>query len=120
MKLGNVAGSVGVVLGAEDIRQAARGERPDLEESVTIAAYGMKSVTRPSTLHDALRGTPMEVEEINGFVVKQAADLEVPVPYSRAVVRVARLVNEQVLRPYPSNLALFQEYVQEELSAAQS
>ena len=119
MKLGNVGGSVGVVLGAEDIRQAARGERPDLEESVTNAAYNMKSVTRPSTLHDALRGTPMEVEELNGFVVKQAADLEVPVPYSRAVVRVARLVNEHKLRPYPSNLALFQEYVEEEFDAAQ-
>lgn len=119
MKLGNFAGSVGLVLGAEDIRQAARGERPDLEESVTNAAYNMKSVTRPSTLHDALRGTPMEVEELNGFIVKQAADLEVAVPYNRAVVRVARLVNEHKLRPYPSNLELFQEYIQEELNAAQ-
>ena len=120
MKLRNFAGSVGVVLGAEDIRQAARGERADLEESVTNAAYNMKSVTRPSTLHDALRGTPMEVEELNGYVVKQAAELEVPVPYSRAVTRVARLVNEHVLRPYPSNLALLQEYIQEELDAAQA
>ena len=51
--------------------------------------------------------------------MKQASDLEIPVPYSRAVVRVARLVNEHKLRPYPSNLALFQEYIQEELDAAQ-
>ncbi len=117
MNLGNFAGSVGVVLGAEDIRQAAAGERPDLEEATRQAAYNTKSVTRPSTLHDALRGTPMEVEQLNGVVVEKAADLEVPVPYSRAVVRVARLVNEHKLRPYPSNLALFQEYLEEELAA---
>ena len=120
MKLGNFAGSVGIVLGADDIKQAAAGERPDLEEAARQAAYNTKSVTRPSTLHDALRGTPMEVEQLNGAVVEKAADLEVPVPYSRAVVRVARLVNEHKLRPYPSNLALFQEYLEEELAAVGS
>ena len=80
-------------------------------------AKKMISVTRPSTLHDALRGTPMEVDEINGFIVRQGKDLEIPVPYNRALVRVATLVNEHKLRPYPSNLALFREYIQEEMEA---
>ena len=113
-------GSVGVVLTAEDIRQAARGMRPDLERVVVERAESAVVVTRPSTLHDALRGTPMEVEQINGYVVQQAENLEIPVPHNRAIVRVARLVNEHRLRPYPSNLALFRDYIQEEVAAVRS
>ena len=118
VRLGSFGGSVGVILTAEDIRQAAQGLRPDLEEQVIEQAKKNVVVTRPSTLHDALRGTPMEVEELNGYVVKQAEPLEIPVPYNRAIVRVARLVNDHTLRPFPSNLALFEEYIREELAAA--
>lgn len=117
-KLGSFGGSIGVVLTSEDVKQAARGMRPDLEEQVVEQAKSSIVVTRPSTVHDALRGTPMEVEELNGHVVQEAVKLEVAVPYNRALVRVARLVNDHKLRPYPSNLALFQEYIQEELAAA--
>jgi hypothetical protein len=60
----------------------------------------------------------MEVEQLNGYVVRQAEEMEIPVPYNRALVRVARLVNEHTLRPYPSNLALFRAYIEEELAAA--
>ena len=118
IKVGNVGGSVGVILTAEDIKQAAQGLRPDLEEEVVERAKSSVIVTRPSSMHDALRGTPIEVEELNGHVLRLAEELEMPVPYNRALVRVARLVNEHKLRPYPSNLALFQEYIQEELAAA--
>ena len=52
-------------------------------------------------------------------MVRQAGELEISVPYNRALVRVARLVNEHKLRAYPSNLALFKEYIQEELAAVQ-
>ena len=114
---GSFAGSVGVIMTPQDVRDAALGKRPDLEDAVVETAKNMISVTRPSTLHDALRGTPMEVEEINGFVVRQGKDLEIPVPYNRALVRVATLVNEHKLRPYPSNLALFREYIHEEVEA---
>ena len=117
VSFGNFAGSVGVILTAEDIKQASQGQRPDLEERVLEQARNMMVVTRPSTLHDALRGTPMEVEELNGYVVRQGDNLEIPVPHNKALVRVARLVNEHRIRPYPSNLALFQEYIQEELAA---
>ena len=118
IRFGSFGGSVAVILTAEDIRQAARGMRPDLESQVVEAAQKSIVVTRPSTLHDALRGTPMEVEQLNGYVVRQAEELEIPVPYNRALVRVARMVNEHVLRPYPSNLALFRAYIEEELAAA--
>ena len=118
VRFSNFAGSVGVILTPEDIKQAAQGMRPDLEQQVVEQAKSSVIVTRASTLHDALRGTPMEVEQLNGYVVRRAEDLEIPVPYNRALVRVARLVNEHKLRPYPSNLALFQEYIQEELAAA--
>ena len=118
VKFGNFAGSIGVVLTPNDIKQAAKGLRPDLEQQVMEEARNAISVTRPSTLQDALRGTPMEVEQLNGYAVHQAETLEVPVPYNRALVRVARLVNEHVLRPYPSNVALFQDYIQEEIAAA--
>ena len=117
VKFGSFAGSIGLIMTPQDVRDAALGKRPDLEEEVVEAAKKMISVTRPSTLHDALRGTPMEVDEINGFVVRQGRDLEIPVPYNRALVRVATLVNEHKLRPYPSNLALFREYIQEEMEA---
>ena len=117
IKFGNFAGSVGVVLTPADIKAASRGERPDLEAGVIEQAKKQTIVTRPSTLHDALKGTPMEVEELNGYLVKQADELEVPVPYNKALVRVGRLVNDQVIRPYPSNLALFREYIEEEQAA---
>ena len=119
VKFGKFAGSVGVVLTTEDIKKAANGLRPELEERVLEQARNSISVSRPSSLHDALRGTPMEVEELNGYVVRQAGELEISVPYNRALVRVARLVNEHKLRAYPSNLALFKEYIQEELAAVQ-
>ena len=115
---GSFAGSVGVILTPQDVKDAAMGLRPDLEEAVVETAKKMVSVTRPSTLHDALRGTPMEVEELNGFVVRQGRELEIPVPHNRALVRVATLVNEHKIRSYPSNLALFREHIQEELDAA--
>ena len=114
---GSFAGSVGVIMTPQDVRDAAQGKRPDLEEAVVETAKKMISVTRPSTLQDALRGTPMEVDEINGFVVRQGKDLEIPVPHNRALVRVATLVNEHKLRPYPANLALFREYIHEEMEA---
>ena len=117
VKFGGFGGSVGVILTAEDIRHAAQGMRPDLEQQILEQAKSSFTVTRPSTLQDALRGTPMEVEQLNGYLVGQAENVEVPVPYNRAMVRVARLVNEHTLRPYPANLALFQEYIQEELAA---
>ena len=117
INFGSFAGSVGVVLTADDVRRAAAGERPDLERQVREEALKSTSVTRPSTLQDALRGTPMEVEELNGYAVRRAGELEVPVPHNRALVKVARLVNEHKLRPYPSNLALFQEYLIEETAA---
>ena len=117
ISFGNFAGSVGVILTARDVKEAALGKRLDLEKAVVEAAKKMISVTRPSTLHDALRGTPMEVDEINGFVVQQGRDLEIQVPYNRALVRVATLVNEHNLRPYPSNLALVRDYVAEEIQA---
>ena len=117
IKFGSFAGSVGVVLTPEDIKAAAQGLRPDLEEQVIEQNKKTTIVTRPSTLHDALRGTPMEVEEMNGLVVREAEELEVPVPYNRALVRVGRLVNEGKIRAYPSNLALFQEYIEEEKAA---
>jgi len=117
VRFGSFAGSVGTILTPEDVKQAAQGMRPDLEEDVLDQARKAVSVSRASSLHDALRGTPMEVEQLNGFIVSQAEELEIPVPYNRALVRVARLVNEHVLRPYPSNLALFKEYIQEELAA---
>ena len=107
IKFGGFGGSLGVVLTAPDVREAAAGRRPDLEAQVVEQAIAMTRVTRPSTLHDALRGTPMEVEQINGYVVARAEELEIPVPYNRAIVRVARLVDEQKLRPFPANLALF-------------
>ena len=116
---GGFGGSVGVILTAEDVKQAAQGLRPDLEEEVLERARKAVVVTRPSTLHDALRGTPMEVEELNGYIVRQAEEMELQAPYNRAIVRVGRLVNDHVIRPYPSNLALFQEYVKEELAAIQ-
>jgi 2-dehydropantoate 2-reductase len=119
VKFGGFGGSVGVILTPQDVKEAAQGQRPDLEQQVLEGAKKMVRVTRPSTLHDALRGTPMEVEELNGYLVARAEALEVPVPYNRALVRVARLVNEHKLRPYPANLALFQEYVQQELARAQ-
>ena len=117
-KLGSFGGSIGVILTSEDVKQAARGMRPDLEEQVVEQAKNSIVVTRPSTVHDALRGTPMEVEELNGYVVQEAEKMELPVPYNRALVRVARLVNGQKLRSYPSNLALLQEYIQEEQATA--
>ena len=118
IRFGNIGGSVGVILTPEDIRQAAQGKRPDLEEEVLEQAKRSVVVTRASTLQDALRGTPMEVEQLNGYVVQRAQPLEIPVPYNRALVRVAQLVNEHKLRPYPSNLALFQGYIEEENAIA--
>ena len=118
VKIGDFASVGGAMLTKEDIRQAAKGMRPDLEELMVEQAKNMVVVTPPSTLHDALRGTPMEVEQLNGYLLKQAEDLKIAIPYNRALVRVARLVNEHKLRPDPSNLTLFQEYIQEELSTA--
>ncbi len=116
IKFGGFGGSVGVIFSAQDVKEAAAGSRPDLEELVVEQAKAMTRVTRPSTLHDALRGMPMEVEQLNGYVVERAEQLEIPTPYNRAIVRVARLVNEHTLRPYPANLALLEEYVAEELA----
>ena len=57
-KLRSFAGSVGVVLTSEDIRQASEGQRPDLEQQVLEQAKESIIVTRPSTLHDASGAPP--------------------------------------------------------------
>ena len=44
----------------------------------------------------------MEVEELNGYIVRQAEEMELQAPYNRAIVRVGRLVNDHVIRPYSS------------------
>ena len=101
-------------ISVDDLKLAASGLLPDLESAAIEQAKVLDVVTRSSTLHDALRGTPMEVDQLNGYVVKQALEIELPVPYNSALVDVATLVNQHTLRPHPGNLGLFVERLAEQ------
>ncbi|AFU48402.1 2-dehydropantoate 2-reductase [Acidovorax sp. KKS102] len=50
---------------------------------------------KPSMLQDVLAGRNTEIEAINGAVVTTAADLGIPVPCTRTLLQVVRLVQER-------------------------
>jgi 2-dehydropantoate 2-reductase len=50
---------------------------------------------KPSMLQDILAGRKTEIEAINGAVVAAAADLGIPVPCTRTLLQIVRLVQER-------------------------
>jgi 2-dehydropantoate 2-reductase len=59
---------------------------------------------RPSLLQDVLRGRRTEVDDLNGFVVREGQRLGVPTPFNAAVVREVHRHGVGTLKPDPRNL----------------
>jgi 2-dehydropantoate 2-reductase len=62
----------------------------------TLAVAGATGANRSSMLQDVLRGSPTEVESINGAVAREGERLGVPTPVNRVLAELVRARDEGV------------------------
>ena len=68
---------------------------PDACKARVAAAIARHVGHKPSMLQDVLAGRPTEIESINGAVVAAAAARGIPVPCTRTLLQIVRLVQER-------------------------
>lgn len=73
---------------------AARGTPlPDDTPARVLAVAETTRANRSSMLQDVLRGSPTEIETINGAIVREGERLGVPTPYNRVITELVRALD---------------------------
>lgn len=65
----------------------------------------------PSLLQDVMKGRRSEVDYLNGLLVRKGAAKGIPTPINHAVTEAMHRLDGGLLKPDPSNLELFREYL---------
>ena len=80
--------------------------------------YSMTEITkrlgipnRPSLLQDVNKGRRTEIEYLNGFIVKKGIEVGIATPMNQAIVNIMKKVEEKQVKPGPSNLNYFKNYL---------
>ena len=89
---------------AQRFVDAADGRGLEDVEATLVKDAGRSESGRPSFLQDVLRGRRTEIEELNGFVVREGKRLGVSTPFNEAVVREVTRHGVGKLTPDPKNL----------------
>jgi 2-dehydropantoate 2-reductase len=107
IRVGGAAGyEVEPIFGIESRRLVEAAEGRGLAEVEEELAAGGRRLAggRPSLLQDVMRGRRTEVNELNGYVVREGRRLGVPTPFNEAIVREVNRHGVGTLRPDPKNL----------------
>lgn len=105
-----VAAATGVLVeplyGIPASRFVAAAEGRDREVVEAELAEGAQRYAggRPSFLQDVLRGRRTEIEELNGYVVREGQRLGVPTPFNAQVLALVRQFGVGRLKPDPAHL----------------
>jgi len=97
---------------AEEALAVARAHGIRLEKPEPIPemkVHVWRKFTKPSMLQMVEQGRPIEIDAINGWLVREAARFGIPVPVNRTVTALARgraLAAAQALGPEPDYAAL--------------
>jgi 2-dehydropantoate 2-reductase len=100
--------NVGRIAGIESARYqaAARGERyEELDAEIAAGAVHFESNAAPSLLQDIRKHRRTEIDDLNGFIVREGARLGVPTPVNAAVVEVVRAQEHSKIPPEVERLA---------------
>jgi len=89
---------------AQRFVDAAEGRGLEDVEATLVKDAGRSEGGRPSFLQDVMRGRRTEIEELNGFVVREGKRLGVSTPFNEAVVREVTRHGVGKLTPDPKNL----------------
>jgi len=89
---------------AQRFVDAANGADSSQLDAELIAGAQALGEGRPSLLQDVLRGRRLEIDALNGWVVEQGRQVEVPTPCNAAVAEVVRSFKVGALQPDPANL----------------
>ena len=76
-----------------------------------IDKKGKKS--RSMVLQDHLKGRRTEVDELNGLVVRKGREANIPAPWNAALTYVTKQIEQGMLKPAMSNLALLEKYARQ-------
>ena len=84
----------------------ADSDRGDVYEELdgALAARAGGANWRPSMGQDVVKGRPTEINQMNGYIVERAAEVNVPVPVNRAIAEAIRAIDAGVLKPGPENI----------------
>jgi 2-dehydropantoate 2-reductase len=84
----------------------AASDRGDVYEELDgmLAATAGRGDWRPSMAQDVVKGRPTEINEMNGCVVRRAADAGVPVPVTTAMVATVRAIDAGTMKPARENI----------------
>jgi len=80
---------------------ATRGVGLEALEADLAASVRFLGGGRPSMLQDVLRGRRTEIEELNGYVVREGRAVGVPTPFNAAVADLVRRQSAERLAPDP-------------------
>jgi 2-dehydropantoate 2-reductase len=86
-----------------DIRQSNRVVETLLD--TLMAGFTLRS-TATTVLHDWNKGRHSEVDDVNGLIVMEAKRMGLTAPVNRALVNLARQIEQGALTPNPGNLDL--------------
>jgi 2-dehydropantoate 2-reductase len=86
----------GEILGSPDAKQQLEATVHGLEDPKTALAGAYKvaeqmAATRSSTAQDMMRGKKTEIDSLNGFIVRRAKELNIPVPVNHALFTLVKL-----------------------------
>ena len=66
---------------------------------------------RPSLLQDVMKGRRTELEQLNGYIVRQGKELGLPTPMNEAVVKLFSRFDSEELKPSPANLEKLKPFI---------
>jgi 2-dehydropantoate 2-reductase len=91
--------------GGASAEKWASADRGDVfEEMDAMLASRPGGNWRPSMAQDVVKGRPTEINEMNGHVLRCAADAGVAVPVTAATVEVVRAIDAGRVKPSPLNI----------------
>jgi 2-dehydropantoate 2-reductase len=78
--------------------------RNDLKNTLVNTVQKTFGEGRPSLSQDIIKGRKIEIDSLNGYVVRQAKKTGLPVPLNEAIIKVSKLVEAGDLEPSLLNL----------------
>jgi 2-dehydropantoate 2-reductase len=84
----------------------AQSDRGDVYEELdaVLAAKAGGANWRPSMGQDVVKGRITEINQMNGFVLKKAREVDVEAPVTASIVEAVRAIDAGKLRPGKENV----------------
>jgi 2-dehydropantoate 2-reductase len=84
---------------------------PEINQGFSLRAKVLVNA-RSSMSYDMEQGRPLEIDALNGYVLKKGREIGVETPVNAALVSMTRNLSQGIFKPDPKNLAILLEVVE--------